>query len=86
VLFDPSPKEDPRDFFDQETELSTFVSAIERGERLIVVYGVRRVGKSSLVRVSLKMCSVGYLIISTVGSTSEELRSRKLLDTSSPEA
>jgi len=63
MLFDPVPKEDPRDFFDREAELRAFVNAIERGERLVVVYGVRRVGKSSLVRVGLRMCSAVYSII-----------------------
>ncbi|NPA97245.1 MAG: ATP-binding protein [Crenarchaeota archaeon] len=63
MLFDPAPKEDPRDFFDRERELRELLDSIEAGERLIIVYGVRRVGKSSLVRVALRLCGKPFALV-----------------------
>ena len=50
MLFDIGPKERRSDLFDRKKELSEMSEAVARGERLIVVYGIRRIGKTSLLR------------------------------------
>ncbi len=50
MLFDLNPKEKTADLFDRKKELAELLSATERGERLIVVYGIRRIGKTSLLK------------------------------------
>ena len=58
-----SPKEDIRGLYDRERELREVVDAIRLGERLVVVYGVRRVGKTSLVRVAVKEARTPHLLL-----------------------
>ena len=48
MLFDRKPKTRREDFYNRERELELFIRGIEVGESLIVVYGVRRVGKNQL--------------------------------------
>ncbi len=50
MLFDLNPKENVSELFDRKNELEELSGAIERGEKLTVVYGVRRIGKTSLLR------------------------------------
>jgi len=52
MLFDVRPKEDRRDLYDRERELSELRESIERGV-WSAVYGVRRVGKTSVVNVAV---------------------------------
>jgi AAA+ ATPase superfamily predicted ATPase len=42
LLFDPGVKTSRRDFFDRERELEEILDAVRNKEKLIVVYGVRR--------------------------------------------
>ena len=51
------------DLYDREGELGSLVEALRLGERLVVVYGVRRIGKSSLVRVGVKEAEVPYVLV-----------------------
>ena len=44
MLFDPGVKTSRRDLFDREKELEEILDAVRNREKLIVVYGVRRVG------------------------------------------
>ncbi len=53
MLFSPYPKTKREELFDREKELREFEEAIERGERLILLLGLRRLGKSSLLNVAL---------------------------------
>ncbi len=53
MLFSPYPKTKREELFDRERELKEFEEAIERGERLILLLGLRRLGKSSLLNVAL---------------------------------
>ncbi len=48
MLFDRRPKLSRNDFYDREEELRLLVRGVESGEGLIVVYGLRRLGKTSL--------------------------------------
>ena len=50
MLFDPRPKTSRRELFDREHELALLDRAAGRGEPLILVLGIRRVGKTSLLR------------------------------------
>ena len=50
MLFDPRPKSSRRELFDRERELEILDKAAERGEPLITVLGIRRIGKTSLLK------------------------------------
>ncbi len=63
TLFDTAPKERRKDLYDRDKELSELLEALRFGERLIVVYGVRRIGKSSLVKVGLRESGIPYVIV-----------------------
>ncbi|MCD6563011.1 MAG: ATP-binding protein, partial [Thermoproteales archaeon] len=63
MLFDRRPKYRREDFYDREEELHMFLRGLEVGEGLIVVYGVRRVGKTSLVRVGLAESNIPFVPI-----------------------
>lgn len=52
MLFDPEPKTKKKDFYDRETELRELLRSIER-EKFVVIQGIRRLGKSSLLNVAL---------------------------------
>jgi AAA+ ATPase superfamily predicted ATPase len=51
VLFDPRPKEKRSDLFDRESELSELERFAEHGAPMVLCLGVRRVGKTSVVKV-----------------------------------
>ena len=61
MLFSRRPKFRKDDFFNREEELRLLVRGIEVGEGLIVVYGVRRIGKTSLVWVGLGEADVPFV-------------------------
>ena len=50
MLFDRGPKEKRSDLFDRKKEMEELSDAVTGGDRLIVVYGIRRIGKTSLLR------------------------------------
>lgn len=52
MLFDPEPKKKKRDFYDREPELRELLKSIEK-EKFVVIQGIRRLGKSSLLNVAL---------------------------------
>ncbi len=66
MLFDVNPKERREDFYDRDAELSEVLEALRLGERLVVVFGVRRIGKSSLVKVALKEASLPYVLVDVI--------------------
>ncbi len=63
MLFDPAPKCVRKDLFDRDVEVRRFSESVGGGGVLIVVYGVRRVGKTSLVRVGLRGSGLPHAII-----------------------
>ncbi len=63
MLFDIKPKENRGDFYDRERELSELLKAVRLGEQLIIVYGIRRIGKSSLVKVAMRELPLPYVLI-----------------------
>jgi AAA+ ATPase superfamily predicted ATPase len=61
VLFDERPKDNRRDLFDREKELDQLKSNIDRP--LLLVTGIRRIGKTSLLKVCLNELNVPYILI-----------------------
>ncbi len=53
MLFNPKPKRKREDLYDREDELFTIERSIEKGVPLVVLLGIRRLGKSSLLNVAL---------------------------------
>lgn len=53
MLFSPYPKTKREELYDRDNELKELEEAIRRGERLILLIGMRRLGKSSLLNVTL---------------------------------
>jgi len=52
-FFDERPKDRRKDLYNMEKELGAFVNAVKRGDPLIVLAGLRRTGKSSLLLTGL---------------------------------
>jgi len=86
LLFDLQPKRRREDLYDREEELREFSEAIELGETLILLLGIRRLGKSSLLNVALSESGKPFSKIDvrslyfTHGSIPQELLARKLLE------
>jgi AAA+ ATPase superfamily predicted ATPase len=60
MLFDPEPKRSKKDFYDREEELRELLEAMRR-EKLVVIQGIRRLGKSSLLNVALAEGGLPFL-------------------------
>jgi AAA+ ATPase superfamily predicted ATPase len=60
-LFDLRPKSRREDLFDREKELSELYRGVERGYPVVVVLGVRRIGKTSILRVFLNEVDGVYI-------------------------
>ena len=63
MLFSRRPKFRKEDFYDREDELRAFSKGIEVGEGLIIVYGIRRIGKTSFVQVALTELDIPFIPI-----------------------
>ncbi len=63
MLFDLNPKIKREDLYDREDELKKFFKALDLKERFIAIYGIRRVGKTSLLRVALREAKIPHAII-----------------------
>ncbi len=61
ALFDLRPKTRREDLFDRERELELLHRGIERGYPVISVLGIRRIGKTSLLKVLLSELSGLYV-------------------------
>jgi len=53
VYFDERPKEKREDLYDREEELSSLINYIRNCKPLILILGLRRTGKTSLVKVAI---------------------------------
>jgi len=93
VLFDPRPKEFRSELFDRERELGELESYVKSGSPLILCLGVRRIGKTSLLKVFLnehgyphvyinarKLSEYGYSVSGLYRLFSEALSNTKLLN------
>lgn len=64
MLFDLKPKEKMGDFFNCKDELNSFVDYLtKKSSRMIIIKGLRRTGKSSLLRVGLKKAKAKFVLI-----------------------
>jgi hypothetical protein len=63
VLFDLNPKENVKDLYDRKKELDSLSSSLKNGERLIIIYGLRRVGKTSLIHSFLNERDFPYILL-----------------------
>jgi hypothetical protein len=64
MYFNLGVKRSKQDFFNFESELGTFVRELKSVEtRMIVIKGIRRAGKSSLLRVGLAESKMPYLLL-----------------------
>ncbi len=85
LLFDLQPKTKMEDLYDREKELKEFQNAVNLGERLVLLLGIRRLGKSSLLNVALSEFGMPYAKIDirslyfTHGSIPQEILARKIL-------
>jgi AAA+ ATPase superfamily predicted ATPase len=60
LYFDPAPKDRREDFFDREEELERLKSL---SSPIILVLGLRRTGKSSLIRIALRELGRPYVYL-----------------------
>jgi AAA+ ATPase superfamily predicted ATPase len=65
MLFSEKPKTRLEDFFDRRDELKQFSSLVERSP--VVVKGIRRIGKSSLIKVGLGLLEQPYIYLDLRG-------------------
>ncbi len=63
MLFDIRPKTQLKDLFNREKEIDELRQSLELGEPLVIISGVRRVGKTSLLRTCLNEFSYPYVLI-----------------------
>jgi len=76
MLFDLQPKENIKDFFNYRKELDLFVKYLtDKSTRMIVIRGLRRVGKSSLLRVGLHKAKAKFVLVDARKLTSFTRRS-----------
>ena len=61
LYFSVFEKKCREDLFDRDDELQAVLNALDRGDRFIVIKGVRRIGKSSLLNVALSESKLPYI-------------------------
>lgn len=62
MYFDPEPKRRKDDFFNMEREMESFLRALS-SSKLIIVTGLRRYGKTSLILTGLNEAGVDYVFL-----------------------
>lgn len=60
MIFDPVPKESRKDFFDREEEIEKIKSL---SSPITLVLGLRRTGKSSVIRIALSELDLPYVYV-----------------------
>jgi hypothetical protein len=63
MLFDPRPKTQKKDLFGRDEELNTFLRALRSRTPLILLLGIWRVGKTSLLKVGLSESGEPYIFL-----------------------
>lgn len=67
MLFDNRPKERIEDFYNFREELNKFIGYLKEGKPLILLLGLRRIGKTSLLKVGLNISGFPYAIVDLRG-------------------
>jgi len=76
MLFDLKPKEKIKDFFNYRKELDSISAYLaDSSTRIVLIRGLRRTGKSSLLRVALNRTGVKFIVIDARELTSLSRRS-----------
>lgn len=63
MLFDERPKRTRKDLYDMEQQLDALVSALQRGDPMVVILGFRRTGKTSLLLTGLGEAKLHAVIV-----------------------
>ncbi|MCE4605916.1 MAG: ATP-binding protein [Desulfurococcales archaeon] len=63
LLFDPRPKISRDELYDRDYELNKLLEFLENGSPIMVMYGVRRIGKTSILNVFLNETNVPHIYI-----------------------
>lgn len=63
LLFDERPKTTRHDLYDMEEQLAALVSALQRGDPLAIILGLRRTGKTSLLLTGLAESKLRAIIV-----------------------
>jgi len=63
VLFDPRPKTSKEELYDREAELGALSGFAKTGSPLMVLLGIRRIGKTSVLRVFLNEVDLPHIYI-----------------------
>ena len=67
LYFDERPKSRREDLYDRERELEEMLTSIEHQKPLVVLKGIRRLGKTSLLRVALNEAKKPHVIVDLRG-------------------
>ncbi|WP_324736542.1 ATP-binding protein [Thermococcus sp. SY098] len=67
LYFDERPKERREDLYDREKELNELLDLLSQRKPLIVIKGIRRLGKTSLLRVALNESEFPFIIVDLRG-------------------
>ena len=67
MLFDERPKESLKDFFDMRDSVEKFIYGVKSGRAVILVLGLRRTGKTSLVKSCLNELGYPYIMVDLKG-------------------
>ncbi|ADY01003.1 ATPase [Vulcanisaeta moutnovskia 768-28] len=63
MLFDIEPKTRREGLFDRDNEVDSILNFIRGRSRFLEIYGIRRVGKTSVLRVALNEVNIPYCYI-----------------------
>jgi len=63
LLFDERPKENIEDLYDRNRELKLLIKLIRECKPLILILGLRRTGKTSLLKVALNQLNLPHIVI-----------------------
>jgi AAA+ ATPase superfamily predicted ATPase len=67
MLFDLGPKESRADLFGRDEELGEVDRFLKGPSRLLVIYGIRRIGKTSVLKAALNESGIPYCYIDAKG-------------------
>ncbi len=63
MLFDPRPKTSRKELYDREQELKVLNEFTRKGSPILVMLGIRRIGKTSILRVFLNEANLPHIYI-----------------------
>jgi AAA+ ATPase superfamily predicted ATPase len=79
MLFSQGPKDEEEDLYDRKEEVRMVREAVKRKDRLVLVLGLRRLGKTSLVKVAIKEFFHTFVDVRRMYDESKYVRSANLI-------